>query len=387
MQNFIFRNPTKLVFGKDTVKNIGTEINNSGIKKVLLVYGKGSIFKNKVYETVIRSLKNAGIEAVELGGVKSNPVLSKVYQGIELAKKENVEGVLAVGGGSVIDTAKTIAAGFYITGDIWDVFEKKTRVNKALPIFTVLTISATGSEMNPVGVITKEEENKKWGFGSPYTYPKVSIIDPTVQFSLPPHQTVYGAIDAMSHVFELYFGSEADTGVQDEIAEGIIRTIMKHVPVLLKEPDNYQSRAQLAWCATLALNGINQAGRVPGDWACHDIEHSLSAYYDIAHGAGLAIIIPAWMKYVYKENMNKFEQFAERIFNITGGQQEDKIIQAINSLKAFFQKLNAPTTLKEVGVKYSDLEKLAENTVISGPRGRIKKLSKNDIVEILKAAY
>ena len=247
MRNFVFHNPTKIIFGKDTIGKIGPEIKEYGVSKVLLLYGKSSIFKNGVYDKTVDSLRKNGIEFVELGGVKPNPVLSKVIEGIEISKKEKVQGILAVGGGSVLDSAKVIAAGYYFDGNIWDAFEGEKDAEKSLPIFSILTISATGSEMNSFAVVTKEEENKKWSFSAgESSYPKASIIDPAIQFSLPKEQTVYGAIDAMSHVFELYFDGTGDTDIQDEIAEGLIRTIMHNVKILLNEPENYEARAQLA---------------------------------------------------------------------------------------------------------------------------------------------
>lgn len=388
MKNFEFNNPTKIVFGTDTIPVIGEEINNFDVKKVLLLYGKGSIFKNGVYDNTVVSLQAAGVDWIELGGVKPNPVLSKVYEAIQLCKEEKIEAVLAVGGGSVIDSAKVIAAGALFDGDIWDVFEGKDKVSESLPIFSILTLSATASEMDPFAVITKEEDKKKWAFSAGLaSYPKVSIIDPSVQSSLPKEQTVNGAVDTMSHVFELYFNGVHYTDVQDEIAEGIIRTVMKHVKILLDDPTNYESRAQLAWCATLALNGINAAGRGFGDWATHTLEHSVSAYYDIAHGAGLAIMFPAWMRYNYKEDLPKFVRFAERVFGITEGADEEKANLAIDKLKQFYKELGAPVTLKEIGVTLNDLDKLTDNAAMRAPEGKLKKLYKEDILEIYKLAY
>lgn len=387
MENFVYKNPTKLIFGRDNTKHIGKEIRKNGVNRVLLLYGGGSIFKNGVYETVAKSLNENRIEFVELGGIKPNPRLSKVYEAIEICKREKLQGILAVGGGSVIDTSKTVAAGVMYEGDIWDVFEGRGQVKDALPIFTVLTISATGSEMNAGAVITKEDEKKKWSFGSPHVYPKASIIDPEIQFTLPENQTVNGAVDAISHVFELYFDGTKGTDIQDELSEGIIRTVMKHVRVLIDEPQNYDSRAQLCLSATLALNGINGIGRSGGDWSSHQIEHSISAFFDIAHGAGLAIVFPAWMKYVYRDDIDKFQRFAEVIFNIKEGKAGEKIEKAIEELKSFYKSIGAPTTLKEAGIKEEELERIADNAGLSTPMGTLRKLYRNDILEILKIAY
>lgn len=385
MLNFTLYNPTKLVFGADTVKTIGNYISDSGVRKVLLVYGKSSIKNNGVYDTVVKSLKENNIEWIELSGIKPNPVLSKVQEGIKLAKDNCVEGILAVGGGSVVDSSKAIAAGACYEGNVWDFFEGIVSAQKALPLFTVLTLSATGSEMNSGAVITNEEEGKKWSFGSPYTYPKVSILDPEVQKTLPTNQTVNGAIDAISHVFELYYGGTNETDMVDEISEGIIRTIIKHTKVLLSDSLNYNSRSELAFAATLALNGLNGMGRV-GDWSSHGIEHSLSVFNDISHGSGLAIIMPAWMKYVYKNDINKFAKFAKNVFGITEGSEEERALKGIEALREFYKSIGAPTTLSEVGVKEEDLDFIADNAAMRAPLGTFKPLYRDDIYNILKIA-
>lgn len=388
MLNFEFQNPTKIIFGKNTISKIGPEIKSRGIKKVLMLYGKTSIFKNGVYDQAVQSLKNSEIEFVELGGIKPNPVLSKVMEGIELCKKENIEGILAIGGGSVIDSGKAIGAGYYISDDIWSIFDGRKGAEKSLPVFTILTISATGSEMNPFGVITKEEENKKWAFRSGVpSFPKVSIIDPSVQATLPREQTVNGAVDALSHIFEYYFDGSKESEIQDEIAESMMKVIMKHVQVLINNPADYDSRAQLAWCATLALNGSTAIGRNFGDWSSHTLEHSLSVFYDIAHGAGLAIMFPAWMKYVYKNNISKYVRFAEKIFDIKTGSDDERALKGIEELKKFYRRIGAPVSLKEIGIAEKDINKLVDNASIRIPLGRARQLFKNDIEEIFRIAY
>jgi hypothetical protein len=387
MKNFVFYNPTKILFGKGLLNKTGSEILNVGAKKILLLYGRGSIFKNGVYDAVINSLKSNGIDFVEVGGIKPNPTLSKVNEAIEFARRNKVDSILAVGGGSVIDSAKAIAAGYYYHNDVWDFFERKSAVKEALPIFVVLTISATGSEMNSGGVITNEKEQKKWAFGSPLLFPKFSIIDPTVQFSLPWSQTANGVIDAMAHVFELYFNGFDETDIQDEIAEGILRTLIKHSQILHDDPSNYESRSQIAWSATLALNGLNSAGRGRGDWASHMIEHSLSAFYDIAHGEGLGIILPAWMEYLYENDIYKFSRFAEKVFYINVSDKKKQAFEGINELKNFISSLNKPTRLREIGIKEEDIPKIAENASLSLPFGSLKNLTYDDIVSILKLAF
>ncbi len=360
MLNFTLYNPTKLVFGENTIESIGNHLSKYEVKKVLIVYGKGSIMKNGVYDTVVQSLKKHNIEFIELSGVKPNPVLSKVQEGIKLAKENAVDGVLAVGGGSVIDSSKAIAAGACYEGDVWKFFEGKGKVEAALPLFTVLTLSATGSEMNSGGVVTNEEEGKKWSFGSPLLYPKVSILDPSVQRSLPANQTSNGAIDAISHVFEAYYGGTESTDMLDELSEGIIRTVITHTRELLKDSNN---------------------------WASHSIEHSLSVLNDIAHGSGLAIVMPAWMKYVYKVDVKKFAKFASHVFNINEGNDEEKALKGIESLRNFYKEIGAPITLKEVGVKKEDLNFIADNAAILAPLGTLKPLYRDDIYKILEIAF
>ncbi len=388
MNNFVFHNPTKVLFGKGTIPQIGEEIKFHNVKKVLLLYGMKSIFKTGVYKEVMESLNKHGIEVIEKGGNKANANLSFVQDAIEISKNGKVDAILAVGGGSVIDTAKAVAAGAVYEVDIWQAFEGKVQLNKSLPIFTVLTLSATASEVNGFAVITKEDENKKWAFSAGIeSYPKVSIIDPSIQSSLPKNQTVNGAVDTMSHVFELYFDGTKNTDLMDEFAEGIIRTVMKNVRILLNDSENYEARAELCWSASNALSGTIASGRRFGDWATHTLEHSISAFYDVAHGEGLSVMFPAWMTYVYKESPKKFAQFAERIFNITEGSDEEKARLAISKLVEFYNEIGAPTSLKDFNIGEDDISKLSENATIKEPVGNLKKLYKNDVSEIYKIAY
>ncbi len=387
MNNFTYYNPTKVYFGRDTIKNIGRELRENGIRKVMLVCGRQSIFSTGVYDRVSASLVGWHVDFIRFSGIQANPILSKVQEGIKLARQQEVDAVLAVGGGSVFDSAKVIAAGVKYDGDVWDLFTGQARIEEALPIFGVLTLSATGSEMNGNAVITKADENKKWGIGSRHLYPRVSIIDPEFQSTLSARDTVNGAVDILSHVFELYFDGSKNVELMQEYSEAIIRTVMKYIKILLADPDDYEARAQIAWAATLALNNSNGTGRRGGDWASHDIEHSVSAFYNVAHGAGLAVVTPAWMRYVYQEDLETFARFAEKIFNITTGTQEEKALQAIEQLIKFFQEIGAPVTLKELGVQYEDLEKMAENAVQQRSLGRLKKLQKEDVLTIYKMAY
>lgn len=384
MLNFTMFNPTKLLFGEGTISSIGHHLKEANLHHVLLVYGRDSIKKNGVYDMVTTSLSESGIAFTELNGVKPNPVLSKVQEGIDLVKTHQIDAILAVGGGSVLDSSKAIAVGSLYDGNVWDFFEGKP-VTCALPIYAVLTLSATGSEMNKNAVITNEAEGKKWSIGSIYTHPTLSILDPSVQKSLPKVQTVNGAIDAISHVFEAYYGGTKQTDMLDHFSEGIIKTILEHTPILLNAPENYASRSELALAATLALNGLNGMGRA-GDWASHGIEHSLSVFNDIAHGSGLAIIMPAWMKYVYKHDLAKFAKGATNLFGITEGTDEEKALAGIEALISFYRSLGAPTTLKEVGVTRDNLDEIADNAALSAPLGSLVKLEREDIYKILEIA-
>lgn len=385
MLNFAFHNATKLVFGKDTVATIGEHISAAGINHVLLLYGKNSIKVTGVYDTVTKSLEAHGVTFTELSGVKPNPVLSKVQEGITLMKEHSIPAILSVGGGSTLDSAKAIAAGSVYDGDVWDFFERKAPITSALPIFAVLTLSATGSEMNGNAVVTNEAEGKKWDISSPLVYPKVSILDPSIQSTLPAVQTMNGAVDAISHVFENYYGGTPQTDMTDALCEGIIKTIIKHTPVLIEDPANYDSRAELAWAATLALNGLTSAGR-QGDWASHGMEHSLSVFNDIAHGSGLAILMPAWMQYVYSADTPKFAKFATNVFGITGGTEEEKALAGIEALRSFYRSIGAPTTLTEAGVTKADLDTIADNAGMSTPMGNLVKLERDDVYRILELA-
>ncbi|MGQ9856654.1 MAG: iron-containing alcohol dehydrogenase [Fervidobacterium sp.] len=384
MENFVFHNPTKLVFGNGTVEKIGEFLKKDGIKRVLMLYGGGSIKKNGVYEKVVRSLVENGIEKVEVSGVRPNPVLSKVHEAIRIAKYNQVEAILAVGGGSVVDSAKAVAAGYYYDGDIWDAFIGKYNVKKALPLYVVLTMSATGTEMNGNGVVTNEATQEKFYFSSKHVYPVVSIVDPTTQYSLPANQVVYGAIDAISHVMEYYF-DVAGSDLLDRIDEGIIKTLVETTEVILKEPENYEARANFCLATTLALNGLTGMGTTGGDWSSHELEHAVSALNpDVAHGAGLAIVFPAWMTYVKDKISHKLVKFGKNIFGMDGDIKPEDVI---DKLKSWYKKIGAPIALKEVGFNKEDIEKLTEIANKHAPFGTVKELTKEDIRKIYEIAY
>lgn len=383
MENFVFHNPTKLVFGKGTVEKIGEYLRKDGIKKVLLLYGSGSIKRNGVYEKVVRSLFENGVEKVEVSGVRPNPVLSKVHEAIDVARKNDVQAILAVGGGSVVDSAKAVAAGFYYEGDIWDAFIGKYNVKKALPLYVVLTMSATGTEMNGNGVITKEETKEKFYFSSKHVYPVVSIVDPTTQFSLPKEQVVYGAIDAISHIMEYYFDTTGSDLI-DRIDESIIKTLIETTEVLIKEPENYEARANFCLATTLALNGLTGMGTNGGDWSSHELEHAVSALKpDVAHGAGLAIVFPAWMEYVKDRISEKLIRFGKNILGLDGEITPERTIEA---LKNWYSSIGAPVKLSEVGFTKDDIDELTKTANKHAPFGTVKELREEDIRKIYEIA-
>lgn len=384
MQNFTFKNPTEIIFGMQTIFQIGEEAAKFG-NKVLLVYGQGSIKKNGVYDNVVKSLKGAKLEITEFFGVKSNPVLSHLEEGITLAKREKINVIVAVGGGSVLDESKAIAAGAKTDGDVWDFFVNQTSIQDALPLLTVLTLSATGSEMNPTAVITNEGKQQKFEISSPFLFPKVSILDPTTMYSVPKSYTAYSAVDTISHVIEGYFtGDDPYTPIQDRIVEGIVQSIMENTEICLDNPQDYQGRAVMMWAATLALNGLPVSGIGEFSFPNHMIEHSLSAIYDIAHGAGLSIVIPGWMTYAASGAPVKFAQFAERIFGIVSNSPERTAEMGIEALKSWFRNIGSPVSLSEVNISENDIEMIAENATMLAQKWQLHEYTKDVITEVLK---
>lgn len=384
MLNFDFYNPTKIYFGKGSLGNLEKELENCGIN-ILLVTGGSSIKHIGLYENVINTLKKASKNIYEVSGIKPNPRLSLVYEGIELCKKHNITFILAVGGGSVIDTAKAIAVGAKTDKDIWEFFLRKQVITDALPLGTVLTLSATGTEMNGNAVVTRWESNDKLAISSKLINPKFSILDPEYTYTVSREHTVNGSIDIMIHVFEQYFSKTPNTPLQDRISEGIIKTVIENTYVALKDPNNYDARANIMWCSTMALNGIIGSGKEQ-DWASHDIEHEVSAIYDIAHGTGLAIISPNWMKHVMKESVDKFKQYAVRVWDVnpTGKTNEEIALEGIHKTQGFFKEIGAPTTFREAGIDDKNIEVMAEKAVRFGPIGSYKKLYKADVEAILR---
>lgn len=381
MNTFSFWNPVKLHFGKESINRLEKEL--AAYQNILVVYGGGSIKKNGVYEDVMNYLK--GKNVFELSGVEPNPRVSTARKGIEICKKENIDFVLAVGGGSVIDCTKLIVAGAKTDADAWDIVLKKQPVKEALPFGVVLTLAATGSEMNSGSVITNEETLEKLGWGSPFTFPTFSILDPTYTTSVPKNHTVYGMVDIMSHVFEQYFHDATNTLITDEMCEGVLRTVIETAPKLIEDLTNYEYRETILFAGTIGLNGFLSMGS-RGDWATHNIEHAVSAVYDIPHGAGLAILFPSWMKYNVKVNPNRFAKVFSRIFDIdtVGKSSEEIAFEGIERLQAFWSSIGSPSRLADFEIDESRFDEIVEKTMFNGPFGRFNVLQAEDVREILK---
>lgn len=386
MQPFSYYNPTKLIFGKGQLEKLKVEIPQYG-KKVLLVYGGGSIKQNGLYNQVIALLGEIGITPFELSGVEPNPRVTTARKGIEICKREGVEFVLAVGGGSVIDCSKLIAAGAKYDGDPWDIVTRKVKPQEALPLGTVLTLAATGSEMNSGSVITNWETGEKYGWGSPLVFPKFSILDPTHTFTVPKNHTVYGIVDMMSHVFEQYFHHSPNTPLQDRFCESLLRTVIEVAPKLVEDLHNYEYRETIMYCGTIALNNSLAMGAL-GDWATHEIEHAVSALYDIPHAGGLAVIFPQWMRFVSREHPDKIAQLAINVFDVDAyGKSNHQIAEeGVQRLEQFWQSLGAPSRLSDFSIDDSRIEDIAERALRRGPLGRYKTLTQEDVVQILKMA-
>lgn len=386
MNNFSFYNPTKLIFGKGQSEQLKQEVPKYG-KKVLLVYGGGSIKRSVLYDNVMNQLNAIGAEVHELSGVEPNPRLSTVHKGIDIVKTNGIEFLLAVGGGSVIDATKAIAAGSKYDGDFWDIVTRKAEVVDALPFGTVLTLAATGSEMNSGSVITNWETNEKYGWGSPLVFPKFSILDPTNTFTVPKNQTIYGIVDMMAHVFEQYFHTTNNSPLQDRMCESVLKTVIEAGPKLIADLENYELRETIMYSGTIALNGMLSMG-TNGDWATHNIEHAVSAVYDIPHGGGLAILFPNWMRHVLDENVGRFKQLAVRVFDVdTEGKTDREVaLEGIDKLREFWTSIDAPSRLADYEIGDDQIEVMADKAMARGEFGSFKKLNREDCVAIYKAS-
>ena len=380
MFDFTFHNPSRIIFGTGKEALIGEELSAAGIKRVLLVYGRNSVVKSGLLDRVMASLKAGNVAWILYGGVDSNPLLAHTRDGVTLAKQEKVEAVLAVGGGSVLDEAKAIAVGALADEDVWQFFIGR-EVERALPLFTILTLAATGSEMNGNAVITNAETRQKYSISSIHVYPKVSILNPALTHSVPLDYTAYSAVDAIAHVIEGYFTKQPGTHLQDRLVEGIIRTVIESTDQIMAEPDHAKARATFMWTATLALNGLTPAGIGEHNFPNHMIEHALSAIYNIPHGAGLSIVMPAWMKWYLPKNTSQFDRFAREIFGL------DSAEAGIDALEQWFVAIKSPVRLHEVKIPATDIEAIAANAEGLARQWGIGEIyPKETLAEILRLA-
>ncbi len=386
MENFVFHNPTKIIFGKKTIPLIGAETTAFGTK-VLLVYGTGSIKKNGVYGQVMGSLLAAGAEVFEHGGVQSNPVLSHVHSGIEQARRNGCEVICAAGGGSVIDTAKAIAAGVLVNHDVWKFFTGKKSLKQSLPLTCVLTLAASGSEMNSGMVLTRDGTRQKFGFANRHLYPKVAILDPETTYSVPADYTAYGAVDALAHVLEFYCTSQKSAPVQDRLMEGLAMNAMESCLAVLSSPDSYSARSNLMWTATLALNGLTASGLGKVGCPMHLIEHSLSGLLNIPHGAGLAALMPGWLRFFTQHNSVRLAQFGRRVFNLQGNTEKATATAAIASITQWLDDIGAPTHLADLGILQEQFYALAAHAQALARIWRMREYSEEQIRTILELCH
>lgn len=391
MQDFNFYTPTQVVFGKKGEDKVGELINALKCKKVLVHFGGNSAKKSGLLDRVFDSLTQSGIDYVSLGGVVPNPRLSKVYEGIDLCKKENVDFILAIGGGSVIDSAKAIGYGMANDCDVWDFYMKKAVPTGCLPIGTILTLSAAGSEMSNSSVITNEEGWLKRGCNSDYCRPKFAIMNPELTYTLPPYQTASGSTDILMHTMERYFTQGGTMELTDGISEALMRTVINNSKILMKDPTNYEARAEVMWAGSLSHNGLTGCGSI-GDWACHQLEHELGGMFDVAHGAGLAAVWGSWARYVYKYNVARFAQFAVNVLGVPNdfSDQEKTALAGIEAMEAYYKSIDMPISIKELGVELNDdqIKELAYKCSFQNTRtvGGVKALNTEDMIEIYKMA-
>lgn len=389
MLDFTYYAPTKVIFGKGKHKEVGEIIKGYGFSKIMMMYGKGSIKKSGLYDDVMDSLKNTEINVVEVGGVDPNPNLNSVKKAVDIARETGVEMILAVGGGSVIDTAKFTAAGVYYDGDPWDFPTRKATPEKALPVGTILTIAAAGSEMSSSAVITNQELNMKRGFNSELNRCLFSICNPELTYTLPPYQTACGIVDMMAHTMERYFTLGSPTPLTDSIAESILKSIINAGKVLTHDPENYEARATVMWASSLAHNDLTGCGR-ENFLAVHQLEHALSGEDEkIAHGAGLAVLFPAWGRYMYKANVERFAGFARRVWDVTEADDEKAALMGIEAMSSFFKSLDMPTTLREFGIMKDDIDRLCDLCTFGNTR-TVKsyiEMDYNVIKDIFESCY
>ncbi len=391
MFDFKYFTPTKVIFGRNTESKVAELIREFGGKKVLIHYGGGSVVRSGLLKRVTDCLDAASIPYVTLGGAVPNPRLSLVYEGIELCRRESVDFLLAVGGGSAIDSAKAIGYGVANDGDVWDFYDYKRKAAGCLPLGVILTIAATGSEMSDSSVITKEEGLVKRGYSSDYGRAKFAIMNPELTMTLPDYQTACGCADIMMHTMERYFTNGGNMEITDSLAEGLLRTVRANAEILVKDPKNYDARAEVMWAGSLSHNGLTGCGSDGGDWMTHKLEHELGGLYDVAHGAGLTAIWGSWARYVYRDCLPRFRRFAINVMGVEpAGTDEEIALRGIEAMEAFYRRINMPTNLRELGVKPTEdeLQAMAHKCAVGvgGAKGSARLLNEADMLAIYRAS-
>ncbi|MCR5062802.1 MAG: iron-containing alcohol dehydrogenase [Treponema sp.] len=390
MFGFRYFTPTKVEFGKNTEEKVADLIQEFGGKKILIHYGGGSVIRSGLMQRVTDKLDAAGIQYVKLGGAVPNPHLSLVYEGIDLCKKEGIDFILAVGGGSAIDSAKAIGYGVMNDGDVWDFYDNKRQAKACMPIGVILTLAATGSEMSDSSVITKEKGLVKRGYSSDYCRPRFAIMNPELTMTLPDYQTACGCTDIMMHTMERYFTNGGNMELTDSMAEALLRTVKEQAKILVKDPDNYDARAEVMWAGSLAHNGLTGCGNDGGDWMTHKLEHELGGLYDVAHGAGLAALWGSWARYVYKNCLPRFKRYAINVMGISpeSGSDEEIALKGIEAMEDFYREIKMPVNLRELGVNASDedLMLMAHKCAVgvNGGKGSARFLKEEDMLEIYR---
>lgn len=389
MFDFNYFTPTKVVFGKNTEQKVADLVKEFGGKKVLIHYGGGSVIRSGLMQRVTDKLDQAGIKYVMLGGAVPNPHLSLVYEGIELCKKEGVDFLLAVGGGSTIDSAKAIGYGLMNEGDVWDFYDYKRQAKACMPLGVILTLAATGSEMSDSSVITKEEGLVKRGYSSDYCRPRFAILNPELTMTLPDYQTACGCTDIMMHTMERYFTNGGNMELTDSMAEALLRTVKENALILARDPKNYDARAEVMWAGSLSHNGLTGCGNDGGDWMTHKLEHELGGLYDVAHGAGLAAIWGSWARYVYKNCLPRFKRYAINVMGVPAtGSDEEIALKGIEAMEDFYRAIKMPTNLRELGVQATDedLALMAHKCAVgvNGGKGSARFLREEDMLEIYR---
>lgn len=392
MENFVYNIPTKVYFGKGQITNLASAIKENGGSKILLVYGGGSIKRNGIYEAVVDELRRGNLEYVECGGIKPNPPVEDVNRGIELFRANNLDFILGVGGGSVIDTCKAIAAGVPYDGNVIDLMDKeKGEIKEAVPLGSVLTMAGTGSELNMIGVISIGKDRKKYTITHPSLFPKFSILDPTYTHSVPEKQSMAGCFDALNHALECYFGLDSSTEVQDRMNEGLMKAVIKNAPLILKNPEDYGARANIMWASSMALAGSQfTLGKSKVTLPIHIMGHELSSLYDMTHGVTLALLTPSWMRYTIRnapEHIQVFAAFARNVFDVVNDDDFEAAEEGVSKMTKFIQSLRIPIYLKDAGVEKDKLKYLAQKSAEFGNLGALCKIEEREALEILEMAY